>query len=74
MFEVIEVSNNQKLNCIRWRPSESMTEFPAVVRDQPTDTEEKPMIVVMRNGNNGCGDPSGKRLVVEFVSRAHSLS
>ena len=52
-----------------------MTEFPAVVRDQPTDTEEKPMIVVeMRIGNNGCGDPSGKRLVVEFVSRAHSLS
>ena len=53
-----------------------MTEFPAVVRDQPTDTEEKPMIVVviMRIGNNECGDPSGKRLVVEFVSRAHSLS
>ena len=51
-----------------------MTEFPAVVRDQPTDTEEKPIIVVMRIGNDGCGFPSGKRLVVEFVSRAHSLS
>ena len=51
-----------------------MTEFPVAVRDQPTDTEEKPMIVVMRIGNDGCGDPSGKRLVVEFVSRAHSLS
>ena len=53
-----------------------MTEFPVAVRDQPTDTEGKPMIVVvmMRIGNNGCGDPSGRRLVVEFVSRAHSLS
>ena len=52
-----------------------MTEFPMAVRDQPTDTEEKPMIVVMRIGNDGCGFPSGRRrLVVEFVSRAHSLS
>ena len=32
------------------------------VRDQPTDTEEKPMVVVVRIGNDGCGDPSGKRL------------
>ena len=39
-----------------------MTESPMAVRDQPTDTEEKPMVVVVRIGNDGCGDPSGKRL------------
>ena len=51
-----------------------MTEFPSGDAGPTNGYGRKANDVVMRSGNNGCGDPSGKRLVVEFVSRAHSLS
>ena len=54
-----------------------MTEFPSGDAGPTNGYGRKAnnVVVIMRIGNDGCGFPSGKRrLVVEFVSRAHSLS